>query len=200
MENASKAIIMAGGILIGVVILTLLVLVFNPMGDAYQSEGEALSIEQLEKYNRQFNTYDRSLYGSELLSLANLVYDYDNRLLYDVEPTSQYYKDNKIIVTVRLDEETIGNNTVTPSYEDIKKASKNKADGCNVELLRQYDAALEKKLKDMQKAGISKNDDEYQNVKSSMTQLRSTPFRCISSETKYNKYGRIAKMIFEQAK
>ena len=54
MENASRAIIMAGGILIGVVILALLVLVFRPMGDAYEEQGDALTIEQLEKYNRQF--------------------------------------------------------------------------------------------------------------------------------------------------
>lgn len=199
MENASKAIIMAGGILIGVVILALLVLVFRPMGDAYEEQGDALTIEQLEKYNRQFNTYDKSLYGSELLSLANLIYDYDNRLLYDADKNGQYYKENKITVTVKLKEETIGYNDVTPSYETIKKESKNKPTGCDIELLRKYDMALEKKLKEMEKAGISKNDDDYQEVKSSITQFRSTPFRCISSQTKYNKYGRISKMFFEQA-
>ena len=50
MENASKAIIMAGGILIGVIILSVLVLVFRPMGDIYTEEGVSLSVEQLEKY------------------------------------------------------------------------------------------------------------------------------------------------------
>ena len=76
MENASKAIMMAGGILIGVIILSTLVILFGSMGRSYEEQGDVLTIEQLERYNRQFNTYDRSLYGSELLSLANLVYDY----------------------------------------------------------------------------------------------------------------------------
>lgn len=198
MENASKAIIIAGGILIGVIILTTLVLVFNSMGGAYEEREDALLIEQLEEYNRQFNKYDKSLYGSELLSLANLVYDFDNRILYDVDPT--YYQENKIIVTIKLDDQTIGYDNVTPSYESLIKESKKKTDGCDIDLLRQYDQALEARIKDMEKAGISKDDDDYQNVKSFMTQFRSTPFRCISSKTQYNQYGRISKMIFEQAR
>ena len=100
MENASKAIIMAGGILIGVIILSVLVLVFSPIGDVYEEQGMSLSIEQLEKYNRQFNTYDRSLYGSELLSLKNLLEDYNNRVLQDADP--KYIAENEITVVVRL--------------------------------------------------------------------------------------------------
>lgn len=100
MENASKAIIMAGGILIGVIILSVLVLVFGPMGDIYEEQGTSLSIEQLEKYNRQFNTFDKSLYGSELLSLKNLLEDYNYRILQDADPN--YIKENEITVIVRL--------------------------------------------------------------------------------------------------
>ncbi|MCI9245814.1 MAG: hypothetical protein HFJ30_01500 [Clostridia bacterium] len=100
MENASKAIIIAGGILIGVIILSVLVLVFRPIGDVYTEEGMSLSIEQLEKYNRQFNTFDRSLYGSELISLKNLLEDYNNRILQDADPN--YIKDNQVIVYVYI--------------------------------------------------------------------------------------------------
>jgi len=100
MENASKAIIMAGGILIGVIILSVLVLVFKPIGGIYEGQGVSLSVEQLEKYNRQFNTFDKSLYGSELLSLKNLLEDYNYRILQDADP--KYIAENEIIVTVRL--------------------------------------------------------------------------------------------------
>jgi hypothetical protein len=100
MENASKAIIMAGGILIGVIILSVLVLVFRPVGDIYEEQGEALTIEQLEKYNRQFNTFDKSLYGSELLSLKNLLEDYNRRILQGSDP--KYIAENEITITVRL--------------------------------------------------------------------------------------------------
>ncbi len=100
MENASKAIIMAGGILIGVIILSVLVLVFRPIGDVYTEQGVSLSIEQLEKYNRKFNTFDKSLYGSELLSLKNLLEDYNYRVLQDADP--KYIAENEITVTVCL--------------------------------------------------------------------------------------------------
>ena len=100
MENASKAIIMAGGILIGVIILSVLVLVFKPIGGIYEGQGVSLSVEQLEKYNRQFNTFDKSLYGSELLSLKNLLEDYNYRILQDADP--KYIAENEITVIVRL--------------------------------------------------------------------------------------------------
>lgn len=112
MENASKAIIMAGGILIGVIILSVLVLIFRPIGDIYEEQGVSLSIEQLEKYNRQFNTFDKSLYGSELLSLKNLLEDYNYRVLQDADP--KYIAENEITVTVRL-----YNYTSEPIIDDI---------------------------------------------------------------------------------
>ena len=121
MENASKAIIMAGGILIGIIILSLLIWTFRPMGDVFEEQGEALSEEQLEKYNRQFNTFDKSLYGSELLSLKNLLEDYNNRIL---EGAGQkYIAENEISVTVRLynytAEELLDNsgNTIRTDYK-----------------------------------------------------------------------------------
>ena len=121
MENASKAIIMAGGILIGVIILSVLVLVFRPMGDIYTEEGVSLSIEQLEKYNRQFNTFDRSLYGSEILSLKNLLEDYNYRVLQDADP--KYIAENEITVIIRLDKYTAeelldsSGNTIRTNYK-----------------------------------------------------------------------------------
>lgn len=90
----------AGGILVGVIILSVLVLVFRPMGDIFEEQAETLSEEQLEKYNRQFNTFDKSLYGSEILSLKNLLEDYNNRVLQDADP--KYIAENEITVTIHL--------------------------------------------------------------------------------------------------
>ena len=93
----------------------------------------------------------------------------------------------------------MGEDSVSPSYEQLKRESK-KGDGCNIDLVRMHDIALEKKLKDLEKTGVSKNDLTYQNIKSSITQFRTIPFRCMKEKTKYNKYGRISKMVFEQVK
>lgn len=100
MENASKAILIAGGVLMGVILLAALVMVFTSFGGVFEEQGEALTVEQLEKYNRQFNTFDRSLYGSELLSLQNLLEDYNSRVLENTD--ENYRRENEIKVTVKL--------------------------------------------------------------------------------------------------
>lgn len=197
MENASKAIIMAGGILIAIIIVTVLVIVFSSISDVYSEEGMSLTAEQLEEYNRKFSTYDKSLYGSELLSLANLVHDYNERLLVGNEDT-QFYEDNKIQVTVYFYSEITGTKGEDGKtyYEGVKKGAQ------SIEELRKRNNEL---------IEASKKDS---NAKSLLTELRSSPFICISNNAikqeyenkgyknlktvKYNKYGRISEMYFIQ--
>lgn len=197
MENASRAIIMAGGMLIAIVLITVLVIVFSSISDVYTEEGTSLTTQQLEEYNRKFSTYDKSLYGSELLSLANLVHDYNERLLYGNEDT-EFYEDNKITVKVYFYAEITG---ITGSdgktyYEGISKGVQ------PIEELR---------LRNNELVEASKTDSD---AKSLLTELRSLPFMCISNDelkaqyesqgykniktVKYNKYGRISEMYFIQ--
>ncbi len=133
MENASKAIIMAGGILISLVIISILVILFGSIGDRYKAEDDALLIKQLEEYNRQFVKYDnnKGLYGSELLSLANLADDYNKRLLNSVNEdiNSKFYKESEIKITV-----TIYNITGTELKDNDGNVIKNK----NGKILKQY--------------------------------------------------------------
>ncbi len=79
MENASKALIMAGGILISILIIGLVVFMFSNLGNV-QSEAElAKEAMQIEKYNKRFEQYNRSmLYGSDIISVINLAEDYNN--------------------------------------------------------------------------------------------------------------------------
>lgn len=106
MENASKAIIMAGGILISIVIISLLVLLFGGIGGAYDAQNEALSIKQIEEYNRKFAKYNdtKGLYGTELISLANLMNEYNTKLLDSVNGNTNdnFYKENMVNIEVEL--------------------------------------------------------------------------------------------------
>lgn len=79
MENASKALIMAGSVLLSLLIITTLVFMFGKLGDLKNSEASTEEVKKLAEYNRQIETFDRALYGSELLSLANLIDDYNKR-------------------------------------------------------------------------------------------------------------------------
>lgn len=201
MENASKALIIAGGILIALVIISALVILFNQIGSTYSREGESLTIEQMEEYNRRFAAYNNTsgLYGSELLSLANLVVDYDNRLLYGEDPNSDFYEENKIMVYITI------NRPITAAYSDDGtmlyqglSARKN----TSVEYIKNYNDGIEERIATMEANGWNKNTSshysEYTSIKSLLTELRSMLFRCDSSRTEYNEYGRISIMYFEQ--
>lgn len=80
MENASKALLMAGGVLIALLIIGALLLMFNNLS-SYQKVGEQDTKEaQVIEFNNQFETYNRkNVRGSELYSLLNRVVDYNRR-------------------------------------------------------------------------------------------------------------------------
>lgn len=77
MENASKALIMAGSILLSIMVIGLLVFAYNQLSDVKQTESNAEDIEKLNYYSSKFEQYNKAIYGSELLSLSNLYDDYN---------------------------------------------------------------------------------------------------------------------------
>lgn len=80
MENASKALIMAGSILIALMILGALVLMFSNLTNYQKTDTETTRTAQVTEFNNQFETYNRdNVRGSELYSLLNRVIDYNRR-------------------------------------------------------------------------------------------------------------------------
>lgn len=80
MENASKALIIAGSVLIALIIIGALILMFSNL-TAYQRNNTQTTREaQITEFNREYETYDRNnVRGSELYSLLNKVIDYNRR-------------------------------------------------------------------------------------------------------------------------
>ena len=73
MENASRALIMAGSVLLALLIIGLLVFMFNSISGLKQQEANSEQVLKLAEYNKRILTYNRELYGPELVSLANLI-------------------------------------------------------------------------------------------------------------------------------
>lgn len=80
MENASKALIMAGSVLIALMIIGALLLMVNNLS-SYQKVGEQNTREaQVVEFNNQFETYlRRNVRGSDMISLMNRIVDYNTR-------------------------------------------------------------------------------------------------------------------------
>ena len=110
MENTSKALIMAGAILIALIIIALLVQSFSGVRDFQMEQLSQEEQAQLIAFNEQYTKYlGQYVYGIEVRSLINK-YESDKKVIvyYDVEPPegigqdTTYYK----CETISYDEET----------------------------------------------------------------------------------------------
>lgn len=71
MENASKALIIAGAILLSISIIAIGMAVFRQAQEAM--EGTGLSTEKISTYNAPFEKYEGTKSGSEIKTLCNQV-------------------------------------------------------------------------------------------------------------------------------
>ena len=80
MENASKALVMAGSILIGLLVLGALILLFNNLSSYQNADIQNTRQAQVVEFNNEFTTYIREdVRGNELYSLLNRIIDYNKR-------------------------------------------------------------------------------------------------------------------------
>ncbi len=99
MENASKALIIAGSILISILVISLLVMFYNNIKDLMGTENNVDISEQATEFNKQYDVYYRdNLYGSDVLSIANKVNDYNIR-----QAEEQGYKKIEMVITFASD-------------------------------------------------------------------------------------------------
>lgn len=132
MENITKALLMAAGMLLAVLILSLLVMAYNKLSGYYEQNQELLTAEQLDKFNKQFQNYAgrKDIRGNELISLMNKIIDYNASESYQVGTN---YEPIKVKIT-------IGGNDVINAFkyetsdfgnEFIKPVIQNTVDGIN---------------------------------------------------------------------
>lgn len=78
MENASKALLIAGGMLLVMLIIGLVMFAWGRFSDFYSRQDELANIEDTAEFNSQFANYERKdVHGYELISLANRIADYN---------------------------------------------------------------------------------------------------------------------------
>ena len=81
MENASKALIMAGSVLIGVIIISIGVLFINSTSMLSQSYDEKLEADSINGYNNKFLIYAKNNNAQDMVSLYNLIVE--NNIKYE---------------------------------------------------------------------------------------------------------------------
>ena len=81
MENATKALLMIGSILLAILILSLIVLLMNNLQVIRTSESEKTFREQLTAFNMQYEAYNKKImYGTDIISVVNKAIDNNNAM------------------------------------------------------------------------------------------------------------------------
>ena len=80
MENASKALLMAGGILISLLVIGALVLMFNQIGDYEKGNQGIKKTSEIAEFNIDFIRYtEENIKGVDIISLANKVINFNSK-------------------------------------------------------------------------------------------------------------------------
>lgn len=80
MENASRALIIAGSVLISLLVIAVAVFMFNQLSDLRQTQEDAKMEDKLQSFYSNLDTYiEANKRGSDILSLANLIDDFNER-------------------------------------------------------------------------------------------------------------------------
>ena len=111
MENATEALLMVGGVLLGILTITLLVYMFgniSTLGNAHDKNDE---MQRLADWNSEWEAYNKQLlYGTEVLTVIN-----------KVEQNNSEYDDDEMKI------EIVGkysNNDVLDTFADFVKMHK----------------------------------------------------------------------------
>ena len=86
MENASKALLIAGTILLSVMILTVGIILYNNFSDTTKKYSDTLSATELVKFNTKFEVFRgrKDVTAQEIASLINVVFEYKKKTPMDV--------------------------------------------------------------------------------------------------------------------
>ena len=103
MENASKALLMAGGILIAIIIIALLARTFNNLSIFQKTKLTEEEQEQLIAFNEQYTKYvGQYVYGTDVLTIMN---KYDDNKLVEVIIDGEEPNRNENYYQIKYDED-----------------------------------------------------------------------------------------------
>ena len=79
MENASKALLMAGTILISLIVISAFVFAYRDLTSVKRQEAENQKVEEIAEFNKSFESYEKDLNGTQIFSLINKINDYNEK-------------------------------------------------------------------------------------------------------------------------
>jgi len=133
MENASKALMMAGGVLIAIIIIGLLIMGFNTIRQYPIEQENVRKTQQTAAFNREFEAYNRDhVLGTEVITVMRKAIDNNKKYIIDPkvynDEEKAYDIDVKFTITSDIEEyyviySPILNETVGPDGKIVYSPS-----------------------------------------------------------------------------
>ena len=179
MENATKALLMAGAVLIAIIIISLLVRTYGNMGQFQRQQLSVEEAEKLEAYNKEYTKYlNQYVYGTEVITVINKVLssDYDIKVTMKFEDDYTYQK---------------------PTYKNGKKTKKTVTVKSGKDLTITNDDEEYMGIAIDDKSASFGSSVENEDGDTIVTGLKNKAFKCV--EIGYdNSTGRVNKIRFEE--
>lgn len=138
MENASKALIMAASVLIGVVIISLTAYLFTYFGGSVNEMNQQIEEGQIQQFNNQFTSYEakgKNLTVYDVVTVTNLARE--NNTYYGLTESSA----NNFYIEVRFNSqriETFSENQLTNLLNQDLDVVKDEKTGEEIRQLKRY--------------------------------------------------------------
>lgn len=111
MENATKAFLIAGGVLIALITLSIFVFSYNQLNWYQNLENDAKDEQLIQKYNVEFEAFNKKImYGTDIISVLNKAISHNDT------KNAQYGNEYFINVVVSIEEINYGK-----GYDDTIK-------------------------------------------------------------------------------
>jgi succinylglutamate desuccinylase len=92
MENASKALLIAGGMLLAILIATMLIFLNTNVKSMKKAESEKEAQEQLVAFNREYEAYNKKImYGTDVITVVNKAIQNNKTMDLTDDVTKAYY-------------------------------------------------------------------------------------------------------------
>ncbi len=122
MENAAKALEIAGGILIAALVVSVLIISYNNMKALPDTQEQVLSAQQLQSFNQSFLSYNsQNLQGIDMISLINKAEDNEKNKEYPV--TIKFTITKRINIQIVRHYLNVQNKWSTNIYKDTSNIS-----------------------------------------------------------------------------
>ena len=207
MENASKALMMAGTVLIALMVISALVFMYRDLTSEKRQESENQKVEETAEFNKSFESYEKDLKGTQMFSIANKIIDYNEKYAgkdgYEEitltvhtdrgNKNAQYYADLQANVDKMINEKYKSSSNLEALYE-----ARNNETSTDEKTRTQ----VEQTIKELQKELGDKYNAAYQNVIRDWNQY--SKYKDLKTKTyksdgiTYYSNGRIKTMIYTQ--